>query len=527
MSEKITRKAFLQAAGLSALAAGVGSASAAAGLTGHRGRIAAGAPPQGGPLIQRLDPVMRLYPAKAVERNGAIRFGSAEIDVMLPFFGDSEIIWNVTAPAAGSYRIAACYSSTHPGTQVDILCGPSTIRHRSKLTEGFYLPYPGGPAASPGSPDQDSFWSERQFYCFERVPLAGELHLTCGVNVVRMRVTGPKGGEIFRLRSLELTPLGHLAAVAAESERARRQRANTDWFVKAAYGVWFSLLDLTTPRHGPRKPYAQAVEDLDVEALAGLVEETGAGYMIINVNHGDPTCPAPIRSWEELHPGWTTRRDLIADLSEALHRRGVRMLLYMNPPGLGDLIQVPGHGIDVAKYSEEKYSEILVKVFTELGLRYGERVAGYWLDSWFQTDESYPNLPFEALGRAVKAGYPDRLVSYNYWAFPIETDWQDYWCGELTDLPLQRFGSRYIRRGAGKGLQAHSAIRLDAPWFHITPNTAMEPPRYTAAQLVDYIRSCMADEAVVSLGVGIFQDGTIGEASRQVLRQVRRAIRGT
>jgi hypothetical protein len=202
------------------------------------------------------------------------------------------------------------------------------------------------------------------------------------------------------------------------------------------------------------------------------------------------------------------------------------MLLYMNCPGLGDLIQVPGHGIDVAKYSEEKYTEILVKVFTEFGLRYGERVAGYWLDSWFQTDESYPNLPFETLGRAVKAGYPGRLVAYNYWAFPIETEWQDYWCGELTDLPLERFGSRYIRRGAGKGLQAHSAIRLDAPWFHITPNTAMEPPRYTAAQLVDYIRTCMADEAVVSLGVGIFQDGTIGEASRQVLRQVRRAIRG-
>ena len=101
MSGQISRKAFLQAAGLSALAAGVGPASAADGLTGHRGHIAAGAPPKGRPFIQRLDPVMRLYPSEAVQRNGAIRFGPAELDVMLPFFGDGEIIWKVTGAGHG------------------------------------------------------------------------------------------------------------------------------------------------------------------------------------------------------------------------------------------------------------------------------------------------------------------------------------------------------------------------------------------------------------------------------------------
>jgi hypothetical protein len=37
----------------------------------------------------------------------------------------------------------------------------------------------------------------------------------------------------------------------------------------------------------------------------------------------------------------------------------------------------------------------------------------------------------------------------------------------------------------------------------------------------------MEDQAAVSFGVGIYQDGTISEASRQVLRQLKRAIRGT
>ena len=529
MSGRITRKDFLRIAGLAALASGVEPARAVEEQTVRvrNGHISSGTQRASSPWIRTLDPVKRLYPGEALARTGDIRFGPAEMEVMLPFFGDGEITWTITVPSAGAYSVAACYASTKPGTQIEIICGPSSIRHSTILTEGFFLPYPGGPVADPGSPDTSSFWSQRQFYSFERIPLTGELHLSCGVNVVRLRVAGAKGGEIFRLRSLELTPVAQANAVAAASQPARRHRANTDWFVKAAYGVWFHFFDLTTPRRGPRKPYAQAVNDLDVEVLGSLVEETGAGYVILTTNLGNPTCPAPIRSWEELHPGWTTQRDLIADFAGALNRRGIRLLLYMNCPALGGLRQSSVGVFDRPRYSEERYAEILVKVFTEFGLRYGSRVAGFWLDSWFQTTEFYPNLPFEALSRAIKAGYPDRMVAYNHWAFPIETEWQDYWAGELTDLPLKRFGSRYIRRGAGKGLQAHSAIRLDDNWFHITPNTDIRSPRYTAAQLTEYIKTCMEDQAAVTFGVGIYQDGTISEASRQVLRQVRRGIRGT
>jgi hypothetical protein len=525
MSRKMTRKDFIKGAGLSVVATGLAPVSAA-GTRAAKYHESSSLDSRRGSLITSLNPVLRLYPAESATQTGDVRFGPAEIKVMLPFFGSGEVTWNVKAPAAGRYHLAACYSCTIPGTRIEVASGSSTVQHSAITTQGLFLPYPGGAAPNPGTPDKDSFWTERQFYSFERVPL-GELHLSCGINVVRLRVKGSKGGELFRLRSLELTPVESAKAIAAASEKAGRHRANTDWFVKSAYGVWFHFLDLTTPRRGPRKPYSQAVDDLDVATLARLVEETGAGHLIFTVNHGDPTCPAPIRSWEELHPGWTTRRDLIADLAGALNRRGIRLLLYMNCPGLGDLIQGSSGAIDRPKFSEEKYAEILVKVFTEFGLRYGNRVAGYWLDSWFQTDESYPNLPFEELDRAIKAGYPDRMVAYNYWAFPIETEWQDYWAGELTDLPLKRFGSRYIRRGAGKGLQAHSAIRLDDPWFHITSNTDIQPPRYTAAELTEYIRTCMEDQAAVTLGVGIYQDGTISEASRQVLRDVRQAIRRT
>ena len=70
---------------------------------------------------------------------------------MLPFFGDGEMTWSVTVPAAGAYRLAACYASaTKPGTQIEVICGSSSIQHSAILTEGFFLPYRGGPAANPG-----------------------------------------------------------------------------------------------------------------------------------------------------------------------------------------------------------------------------------------------------------------------------------------------------------------------------------------------------------------------------------------
>ena len=131
MSERITRKDFLRIAGLAALAPGVTPLGAADRATPSRrgGRGSAAAERLHGPLIRTLDPIKRLYPAEALARTGAIRLGPAEFGVMLPLFGDGEVTWSVTAAAAGAYRLAACYASTKPGTQIEVVCGPDSIRH--------------------------------------------------------------------------------------------------------------------------------------------------------------------------------------------------------------------------------------------------------------------------------------------------------------------------------------------------------------------------------------------------------------
>ncbi|MEM9965288.1 MAG: alpha-L-fucosidase [Asticcacaulis sp.] len=527
----LTRKNFLLS-GLSSFAAlgAVGSTAAAATPKSGAGiatlAMAAGLPKTDAELIPHLNPVIRLYPDKAQWRSGDIRYGPGELSMMLPFLGSGDISWIINVAEAGRYQLCLCYSTTEAGTPVTISAnGAPEVQFAAPVTEGFFYPHPDGPAADPGDPDSDSFWTLREYYMFERVAVPGAVDLVRGANVVKLKVHGNKGKEIFRLRSLELTPVKHAQAVAADAARAKASRSNTDWFANAGYGMWFHYLDLTVPQSGPRVPYEQAVNALDVPKFAKMVNDCGASYVIFTVNHGNPTCPAPIKSWEKLHPGWTTKRDLIAELADALGRYNIKLMLYMNCPGVGNLVQLHGTAVDLPTFSEAEYSRQLISVFEEFGERYKEKVTGYWFDSWFQTIEAYPNLPNEVLYKAMKTGFHDRLVSVNHWSFPTEVEWQDYWCGEITDLPAKPFGSRYIKRGAGAGLQAHSSIYLDAPWFHIQQDKPMPLPRYGAGELADYIRTCQKDQAPVTIGVGIYQDGTIGPKSLTVLKELRGLIR--
>src|SRR3546814_7144210 len=108
-------------------------------------------------------------------------------------------------------------------------------------------------------------------------------------------------------------------------------------------------------------------------------------------------------------------------------------------------------------------------------------------------------------------------------ALPIshETEWQDYFAGELTDLPVKSYGGRYVSYGTAKGLQSHVALRFDADWLHIKQDTPMPPPRFKAQELADFIKKCQVEQVPVTLGVGIFQDGRSEEHTSELQSLMR------
>jgi len=466
----------------------------------------------------RVDPttVNRLYGGTADTCGSVASLDHLPKNMVMRWVGEGSLTWQVDAPESGDYEVALCYAALTEGAAVEVISGDSKAAGELHMTNGIYQDQ----SASERSPSDTGYLRN-----YERAHLKGSLSLSAGTNEIMLRVTEAKAATVIDLRSLELTPLAAKQELAAAAERAKKQRASTDWLVEAGYGVMFHWTDESQPRHGPKKPYADAVRDFDVDAFADMVEETGAGYVLLTLNHGNPHCPAPIAAWEALHPGWTTERDLVAEMAAALGERRIRLMLYIASHILMDrrFDEKPEDSIGEFGDVEQAYADVLA----EIGRRYGEKLAGYWFDGWDHIPTRYPDVrwPYEHLFEASKAGNPDRIISLNYWFFPDETPWQEYWAGEI-DGPLKPLSGRFIEHAAGEGLQLQALIMLEDIWEHGEPDSAIPQPTFSAGELIQYVKGVMEKQGVMTINLGIYQDGGIGDESRRRMRALRRAIRG-
>ena len=66
----------------------------------------------------------------------------------------------------------------------------------------------------------------------------------------------------------------------------------------------------------------------------------------------------------------------------------------------------------------------------------------------------------------------------------------------------------------------------DDPCHHDHPDTNIEPPRFATKQLVDYVKKCIASNLVITMNMGIYQDGSASAATLAQMRSLRQVIRG-
>ena len=53
----------------------------------------------------------------------------------------------------------------------------------------------------------------------------------------------------------------------------------------------------------------------------------------------------------------------------------------------------------------------------------------------------------------------------------------------------------------------------------------MPDPRFNSTELSQYIMDCMKNKGAVTINIGIYQDGTVGEKAMEVMREVKKEIR--
>jgi hypothetical protein len=267
------------------------------------------------------------------------------------------------------------------------------------------------------------------------------------------------------------------------------------------------------------------VDGFDVEALAKQLQAAGARYYQITVgqNSGYYLSPNPVYDrLTGIAPSKCSRRDLVADLSEALGRRGIKLMIYLpsGAPGqdkAADAALGWQNGPHPNKEFQRKWEQI-IRAWSE---RWGRKVAGWWFDGCYFPNTMYRSVEapnFGSFAAAARAGNPDAALAFNpgvVYRMLSVTPHEDFIAGEI-DKP-EFVTVRRAEGGKLDGAQIHMLSYLGRTW-------GMGDPRFTAAEVIGYTKKVVDAGGAVTWDVPVQLNGTISQPFLDQLIALRKAI---
>jgi alpha-L-fucosidase len=332
-----------------------------------------------------------------------------------------------------------------------------------------------------------------------------------------------------------------MAVLAAGSNApSNNEEHSTDWFQEAQWGVFTHYLYDTVAKDGPvsAERWNEAVDSFDVESAASRLAQMGAKYYIITLGQNSGFYCSPNETYDKytgIKPSKCSKRDLIADLYEALSSKGIRLMVYLpsgapdrDPRAMAALDWQPGK-FPLWTYKDgkpkgedprlESFQRKWEGVIREWSKRWGPKVAGWWFDGCYYPDAMYrsdkaPN--FKSFAAAARAGNPNSIVAFNPGVVvPIMTltPVEDYTAGEINEPEKVECAGRWVGQA-----QFHMLSYLG-------PNWGQGPPRFTDDKVIEFTRKITAKGGVVTWDVPIQANGLIPQAFYDQLAALGKATR--
>jgi hypothetical protein len=327
-----------------------------------------------------------------------------------------------------------------------------------------------------------------------------------------------------------------VAAAGVSANAAKYFRADASWLAACHFGISTHWTALSQPVGADDwVPFQEAVEQFSPARYADHVAEAGAQYVIFTSTHARQMLPAPCNAIDRVAPGRTTKRDLIRELADACHARGLHFILYYNHSCNGS--DDPEWEYAVGYHAVDKSMLIrnFLGILRELGARYGSRVEAWWFDSCASLDahdlSGWDRIPTEMHGfvfpwedwvDAAKAGFSGRLVTLSPGMLRhyIYSTHQDYESGEANQpvaVPSAQFTTDH--------LQGHRWVCLDNPeWIHWRAATPLANPIYSLERIADYVRACNSVRVPVTFNVDIDRTGLLSPASLALLGNLKKQL---
>ncbi len=302
-----------------------------------------------------------------------------------------------------------------------------------------------------------------------------------------------------------------------DSRTAARERAASRavWMKQARWGIMTHYLaDWIQGQNEKEMTLAKwndLIDHFDVEGLADQVKGAGAGYHLISIGQNSGYYLSPNATYDRIvgiRPSKCSKRDLIADLYEAHHRRGVKLMVYL-PSGAPDKDPVAIKALEWQRgpYRNSEFQIKWQEIIREWSERWGKKVSGWWFDGayWPNTMYRTPAPNFITFAAAARAGNPDSALAFNPGVFHHVhsiSAFEDYTAGEI-DLPDQ-ISFNKPKDGIYDGTQLHVLSHLGEEW-------GLGKPRFPVDQVLKFTRKLTDQGGVFTWDTPVQQNGHIAQ----------------
>ncbi|MCE5325451.1 MAG: hypothetical protein LLG01_03455 [Planctomycetaceae bacterium] len=314
----------------------------------------------------------------------------------------------------------------------------------------------------------------------------------------------------------------------------------TAWFAQCGWGVFCHYLGSPPSTHGigtTADQWNRQVDAFDVAGLAEQLEAAAAPYFFITVGQGSGHYCAPNATYDALTgltPSKCSRRDLVSDLYDALHGRGIELLVYTTGDGSWGDFEArkglklhshwndPGGNFDWDASRNVEFQTNWENVNREWSLRWGTKVRGWWVDGAYHAHVRYPeNQPpnFETFAAALRAGNPDAIVAFNPGVkLPVihYTRHEDFTCGEVADA-LPACPGAWVEKDGHKA-RYHLLSYLGSTWC------GGAAPRFPDDLAAAYTAYIAGRGGVMTWDVPIEKSGLIPAAFADQLKAIGRRM---
>ncbi len=301
------------------------------------------------------------------------------------------------------------------------------------------------------------------------------------------------------------------------------------WMSTAHWGVMNHYLAdwIARSTHQPVtiERWNSLIDHFDVEALAEQLKSVGASYYQISIGQNSGYYLSPNATYDRLtgiKPSKCSRRDLVADLYQALHKRGIRLMVYLpsGAPG-GDAAARQALNWQTGPHRNREFQTKWEAIIREWSSRWGTKVSGWWFDGCYWPNAMYRNddAPnFATFAAAARAGNPDSAIAFNPGVFHrilSMTPHQDYTAGEIDDPALIQ-----IKRQTGNQLDGAQIQVLS----HLGEQWGMGAPRFKIEQIVQWSRDLVKKGGAFTWDVPVQPGGTMAAEYLEQLSALGKAL---